>query len=511
MEKPLRPSTLPILIITGASGFIGRNLLQKFKSSFYIYALARRSAITSGVELNNNINWIRVDISDNNKIHEVFKTIAVNGGADYIFHLAGFFNFDNKNDPEYERTNVIGTKNILEGARKLYLKRFVFASSITVTSFENSTQTIDENSPTNAKFPYAISKAKAEALVSESSSYFPCTTIRLAAIFSDWCEYKPLYCFLNTWLSKKWHHKMLAGKGEAAVPYLHIRDLSNFFMAVIKNTGHLDQYNILIASPDSATSHKELYKVACGFSYFHSIKPILIPKAVVSIGIVLRMLWGKITRHLPFERLWMMKYIDKKLIVDSSETQKMLSWEPIRRYSINHRLLFIIANMKRNPYEWQYKNEIILDQAITQRKYLDIYEGMTELKDEIINKTFVQFIAVENSKKFPTYQHLECEQLLNRIENIFNMLEFDVCTGNRGNILEYGRSIAEARFAEGFTSNEVINAVQLTADVIVTQLLQQDGLKEMEQLIHDEVTMTLQMVIERIEDTYEQLSLGINK
>ena len=44
--------------------------------------------------------------------------------------------------------------------------------------------------------------------------YFPVAIVRLAAIYSDWCEYGPLYNFLITWLSKSWKSNMLAGKGK---------------------------------------------------------------------------------------------------------------------------------------------------------------------------------------------------------------------------------------------------------------------------------------------------------
>ncbi len=508
MGKRSRPSNLPIMIITGASGFIGRHCLQKFKSDYYIYAIARRAETIAQVEPHENIVWIRVDISSKIKIDEVFETIIENGGADFLLHLAGFFTFDNKKDPEYTRTNVNGTKYILQAARKLKLKRFIFASSITVTSFEKAQIVINENSPNNAKFPYALSKTKAEELIKEYSSYFPCTVVRLSAIFSDWCEYKPLYSFLNTWLSGMWRNKILAGRGEAAIPYLHIRDLTKFFQSLIINTDELNQYKILIASPEKSTSHKELYKIASGFSYFHSIKPILIPKIIIVIGVIFKMFWGKITRHLPFERIWMMKYIDKKMIVDSSKTRSLLSWEPTKRYDINHRLLFIITNMKRNPFDYKYKNEFSEEQAVLERKYLKIYEGMIKLENDIIQDTFAQLVSIDESNNFPTYQKLNHKEVLIRVKYIYKMLEFDVRTGDRTNILEYGQNLAEARFAEGFESTEVINAIQVTADVIVKKLLTLPDLKGMEQRIHDEVMMTLQMVIESFEDRYEQLILG---
>ena len=55
---------LPRLIITGASGFIGRHLLDYFKEDFRIVGLARRSQLHCGAPVHNNITWYQVDIGD---------------------------------------------------------------------------------------------------------------------------------------------------------------------------------------------------------------------------------------------------------------------------------------------------------------------------------------------------------------------------------------------------------------------------------------------------------------
>ena len=88
---------------------------------------------------------------------------------------------------------------------------------------------------------------------------------------------------------------------------------------------------------------------------------------------------------------------------------------------------------------------------------------------------------------------------------IYTMLEIDIRTGNRSNILDYGQKLAQKRFNEGFTSEEVIKAISFHADIIVSYLLNHPDLKNMEQRIHDEIMVTIQMLVDKIEDTYESL------
>ena len=38
-------------------------------------------------------------------------------------------------------------------------------------------------------------------MLAEYAREFPATIVRFAALFSDWCEYPPLFMFLETWLS----------------------------------------------------------------------------------------------------------------------------------------------------------------------------------------------------------------------------------------------------------------------------------------------------------------------
>ena len=181
-----RPSRLPILIVTGASGFIGRHFLDAFKEDFYIYAIARRSQIISHAPVHENISWLQLDVGDKEMVCEALEVILRAGGADFIVHLAGYYDFDNVENPEFERTNVRGTRNMLECADKLKVKRFIFSSSLTVTEFDKGNIVINESSPPDADFPYAVSKKRAEDLLQEYSDKFPCAIIRLAAIFSDY-------------------------------------------------------------------------------------------------------------------------------------------------------------------------------------------------------------------------------------------------------------------------------------------------------------------------------------
>ncbi len=51
---------LPALVLTGASGFVGRHLLEELKNDHRIFAIARRSQHDCGAPIHPNIAWMRV-------------------------------------------------------------------------------------------------------------------------------------------------------------------------------------------------------------------------------------------------------------------------------------------------------------------------------------------------------------------------------------------------------------------------------------------------------------------
>ena len=63
--------TLPRIVVTGASGFIGRNFVETYKNDFEIFAIARRSQQEVGLQRHKNITWFLADVAERKSIHEV--------------------------------------------------------------------------------------------------------------------------------------------------------------------------------------------------------------------------------------------------------------------------------------------------------------------------------------------------------------------------------------------------------------------------------------------------------
>ena len=221
------------IIVTGASGFVGRRLLHALSETHRIYGIARRSQKRSGAPVHPNIRWFQVDIGEREVLEGVFRTIEDDGGAEILVHLAAHYDFTGEEHPEYWRTNVQGLTNVLDLCSRIGVPRVIFSSSLAACSFPPPGEALTEDSPPDGHHIYARSKAQGEAALDLYRDEIQSVIVRFAALFSDWCEYPPLFMFLQTWLSDTWNHRMLAGRGRSAIPYMHVRDAIHFLSKLL--------------------------------------------------------------------------------------------------------------------------------------------------------------------------------------------------------------------------------------------------------------------------------------
>ncbi|MDB5111723.1 MAG: UDP-galactose-4-epimerase [Mucilaginibacter sp.] len=146
-----------IVLITGASGFLGIEVVKQFQFDKTI-TMARNNA---------QLNF------------DLCKEIPKIPDVDLVVHCAGKAHFVPKTKiqkKEFFDVNVTGTANLLKGLENSVIpKSFVFISSVSVYGLQTG-KLIAEDSPLLAKDPYGKSKIEAERLI------------------LDWCEKNKVIC-----------------------------------------------------------------------------------------------------------------------------------------------------------------------------------------------------------------------------------------------------------------------------------------------------------------------------
>jgi nucleoside-diphosphate-sugar epimerase len=157
-------------LVTGASGFTGRYLVEKL--------LGRGHTVIETVGARNEPETptrLRLDITSPDDCRRVIDAVR----PDYIVHLAAI-SFVGHNDPlDFYRVNVIGTLNLLEACAAVghTPRKLLIASSANVYGNVTS-DAIDESFPVTPVNHYAASKAAMETMVRTWFDRLPILIVR---------------------------------------------------------------------------------------------------------------------------------------------------------------------------------------------------------------------------------------------------------------------------------------------------------------------------------------------
>ncbi|MFN8289401.1 MAG: dTDP-glucose 4,6-dehydratase [Chitinophagaceae bacterium] len=164
------------IIITGGAGFIGSHVVRLFVTKYPDYRIVNLDALTYAGNLENladieqhpNYVFCKTDILDTAALAEVFDKYRPDG----VIHLAAESHVDRSilSPLDFVYTNVIGTVNLLNAAKKCWGsetegKRFHHVSTDEVFGALGNTGFFTEETRYDPHSPYSASKASSDHFV----------------------------------------------------------------------------------------------------------------------------------------------------------------------------------------------------------------------------------------------------------------------------------------------------------------------------------------------------------
>jgi nucleoside-diphosphate-sugar epimerase len=182
------------VLITGASGFIGTNLLERLKSNYFVLNIDNKLPRNN----DHNIYHKNIDITDYDNLYKC----VIDFCPDYIVHLAARTDLNGETLDDYS-ANTIGVKNILEVASRLKeLKKVIIASSMLVCSLSYKAKDVFDYHPTTI---YGESKVITERTVFYNKPHCDWAVIRPTSIWGEWFD-APYKNFFDMVIKKRYFH-----------------------------------------------------------------------------------------------------------------------------------------------------------------------------------------------------------------------------------------------------------------------------------------------------------------
>ncbi|MBI5642752.1 MAG: GDP-mannose 4,6-dehydratase [Deltaproteobacteria bacterium] len=241
------------IIVTGGAGFIGSHLTESLLkrgervviiddfNDFYDPSLKRENV--KPFETNPNFKLYEADIRNRAKIAEVFKKEV----PDAVCHLAARAGVrPSIQDPLlYEETNCVGTLNLLESARELKVKNFVFASSSSVYGINSKIPFSEEDPITCPISPYATTKRAGELMCFTYSHLYDMnfTCLRFFTVYGE--RGRPDMAVAKfTKLIHEGRGIQVYGDGSAKRDFTYVADIVQGVMNSIYNPSKYEIVNI---------------------------------------------------------------------------------------------------------------------------------------------------------------------------------------------------------------------------------------------------------------------------
>ncbi len=305
-----------MILVTGATGFLGRNLCQYLvKQGYQLRALVRPSSNATFLEAL-GVELVIGNILDATSVQDAMA------GCDYVIHAAAYFRLWGPMEP-FRETNVEGTCNVLEAALALKVKKFVHISTFIVVGPQKPNAIITEDTPYNPYKGdnYAKTKQEGERLArAYADKGLPLTILRLSALYGPHGHYAFNRLFFTEFLHN-W--RVTVHQGRHITSPCYIEDAAQAIELALQKGQVGEIYNI----SNQSISHREANKIISRLAGRSSWRINLPGWLMIQVTKLLELM-AKITRREPFYPQNLVPYVFDDWIVDSSKAQRELSFKP---------------------------------------------------------------------------------------------------------------------------------------------------------------------------------------
>lgn len=350
--------TRPIVLITGATGNLGRSLGKALARKYRIVGLDREAQDTE-------FPVFEVDFTSVTSVEQALAKFRESFGTTIasIIHLVAYFDFTGEDNPLYVPVNVEGTRHLLSALKDFEVEQFVYSSTMLVHAPCRPGERIDENQPIDPRWAYPKSKAAAEAVIQAEHKDIPYVILRLAGVYDEHSMVPTMAQQIARIYERDFQSHLYSGSTLVGQTMLHRDDMLDAFRRVVDRRAVLPpDAEILVGEPDAMgyeALQDELGSLIHGADEWPTLQ---VPKPVAVAGAWMQ---GKLEPLIPdaidggeapFIKPFMVAMADDHYALDIERARNLLGWEP--RHQLKEELPHLVAALKSDPAGWYKANSV---------------------------------------------------------------------------------------------------------------------------------------------------------
>ena len=350
--------TRPIILITGATGNLGRSLGKSLGRDYRIAGLDLK---TQGADF----PVFETDFTSGVSVELALRNFRDAFGSNIasVIHLVAYFDFTGEDNPLYESVNVEGTRHLLRALHGFEVEQFVYSSTMLVHAPCRPGERIDEQQPIEPRWAYPKSKAAAEAVVRAESQRIPCVILRLAGVYDEHSMVPTMAQQMARIYERDFQSYFYSGSTLVGQAMLHRDDMLDAFRRTVDRRAELppdaeiligeadaigydalqDELGRLIHSEDDWPTVRVPKQIAAAGAWAQGVLEPVIPDAIDG-------------GEAPFIKPFMVAMADDHYALDIRRARALLGWEP--RHRLKDELPRLVAALKDNPAGWYEANGI---------------------------------------------------------------------------------------------------------------------------------------------------------
>ena len=277
------------VFLTGGTGFIGAHLINALLAKGdEVHTLARSPEKAKKIE-KPGVKIFKGDILNKESILKAME------GCQQVYHLAGNASIYEKDPSRYFTINVDGTKNIMDAALKLGVKRMVFTSSAGVIG-PSVGGIVTEEKVREIDFfnEYESSKAKAEDIVRSyvSEKNLDAVIVLPTRVYGNYLLGDPasVSLLIKKYITGNW--KIIPGDGTKVGNYVHVDNVVEGHILAMEKGNKGESY-ILGGVNHSYNEFFEILKDTSGLDYKLIKTPIAAQMIFARLNKFFSLLMGK--------------------------------------------------------------------------------------------------------------------------------------------------------------------------------------------------------------------------